>query len=155
MPLDGPSSLLWVLTALSGSENTVTEFRLRSQDCPVSKEWNPANVFEVLASETAREVLVLASVEPMAARDLAEHCEASLPTIYRRVNVLVEYDLLEKETEFDPDGNHYNTYETTLDQLCIVIEDGDLSVDVQTERDLVDRFGGLWTDLERGAGGEP
>ena len=120
----------------------------------MSKEWEPETIFDVLASETAREVLAVASVRAVAADDLAEHCEVSLPTVYRRVNALVEYDLLDEQTELDADGNHYNTYETNLDRICISIEDGDMSIDIELQRDLVDRFGGLWDDLEEGAGGE-
>lgn len=113
----------------------------------MSKEWAPDDVFDVLASDTAREVLALASVRAVSADDLAEHCEVSLPTIYRRTNALVEYDLLAERTEIDEHGNHYKTFETTLDRLCVEIEDGTIDVDVETSRDLVDQFEQFIDDL--------
>lgn len=117
----------------------------------VSKEWEPADLFEVLADDTAREMLALASAQELAADEFADACGVSLPTVYRRVDALQEYDLLASETKIDTDGNNYETYETTLTEISITIENGD--VDVTVERDAVERFVELWTDLERGAGG--
>jgi DNA-binding transcriptional ArsR family regulator len=119
----------------------------------VSAEWDPEDVFDVLASESARRILVLASAEAMTAEDLAERIDASLPTVYRRANALVEYDLLTENTEIDTDGNHYRTFETNLERITVEIEGGDLEAEVELDRDLVDRFGDLWRDLE-GSGGE-
>ena len=119
----------------------------------MSKEWEPDDVFDVLASDTAREVLALASVRAVSADDLAEHCEVSLPTIYRRTNALVEYDLLAERTEIDDDGNHYKTFETALDRLCVEVEDGTLDVDVQITRDRVGQFEQFIDDLGPGTDG--
>jgi predicted transcriptional regulator len=114
----------------------------------VSKEWQPADLFEVLCSDHARRILIAAEDEPRSAQDLAEHCETSLPTIYRRVNALVEYDLLEESLAIDPSGNHYKTYETNFEQVRFAIEQGGFAAAVDLKRDLVDRFGALWEDLE-------
>lgn len=106
-------------------------------------------VFDVLGSGVAREILAVAAAEPVAAEYLAEASGASLPTVYRRVNALERHGLLRSETRIDPDGNHYNAYETAVRRVALVIEDEDVSVEVEPERDMVDRFEAFWTDLER------
>ena len=65
-------------------------------------QWNPDNVIEVLASSESRRILAAASVRPVSAEELEVICEVSLPTVYRRINVLVEYDLLSEEQAIDP-----------------------------------------------------
>lgn len=111
-------------------------------------EWDPESVFDVLGNEHVRQILALASVEPVSADDLADHTDASQPTVYRRVNVLQEYDMLTEETELDDEGNHYKTYRTTLERVCFDVEDGGFTVDIQLRQDAVERFSEVWTDGE-------
>nr|WP_264474849.1 helix-turn-helix domain-containing protein [Salinirubrum litoreum] len=118
----------------------------------VSKEWEPENVFDVFGSERARQILVLASVEPVSAEEIADRLDTSLPTVYRRVNAMVEYDLLAEDTAIDADGHHYTTYETKLQELCVEIEEGGFTIDIEYRRDLVDKFGDFWGDLGDGDG---
>lgn len=114
----------------------------------MSKEWNPNDIFEVLASEHARKILAAASVRPVSAQELKNICETSLPTVYRRVNALITYDLLSDHLEVEPDGNHYNTYTSDLKEVRIRVEDGGLNVNIEIQKDSVDQFGELFSDLE-------
>lgn len=114
----------------------------------MSKEWEPETIFDVLGSERARRILSIASVRPVSANELASAIDTSLPTVYRRVNALVDYDLLKEETTIDDEGNHYKTYETNLQRVCFEVDDGGFTVDIQLRRDMVDRFEAFWSDLE-------
>jgi hypothetical protein len=40
----------------------------------MSKEWEPENVFDVLGCEIARQILAVASLQPVSAAELAQHC---------------------------------------------------------------------------------
>lgn len=114
----------------------------------MGKEWDPETIFDVLGSERARRILSIASVRPVSADDLATALDASLPTVYRRVNALLDYDLLTEDTQIDAEGNHYKTYETNLQRICFEVDDGGFTVDIQLRRDMVDQFEDFWTDLE-------
>jgi hypothetical protein len=63
----------------------------------VSKAWDPDDIFDVLASEDVRRILVATSVRPMSAKELADICDRSLATIYRRIQAMEDYDLLSEE----------------------------------------------------------
>ena len=89
----------------------------------------------------------------MSARELADICDRSLATIYRRVQAMEAYDLLSKEPTVDPDGTQYNEYESDLNEITISVEEGELTVDIDIERGTVDRFAELIEDLEQA--GEP
>lgn len=115
----------------------------------VSKEWDPDTLFDVFGDELARHVLVLASEEALSAEDLAAHCEASLPTIYRRVDTLEELDLLQARIHVDGDGNQYREFETALKRVNFAIDAGGIDVEIGLRRDLSDRFEAFWDELER------
>lgn len=112
------------------------------------KQWEPTNVFDVFGDRLARRVLVLTSERPLSVDALSEHLDASPPTIYRRVNTLIEYDLVTSQQQVDENGHHYRTFETTLKRIAFEIEDGGYNIDVQMRRSLVDQFEAFWSDLE-------
>jgi Fe2+ or Zn2+ uptake regulation protein len=116
----------------------------------VSKEWNPNDVFDVLASEHARKILAAASIRPVSAQELKNICDTSLPTVYRRVNALITYDLLSDHLEIESDGTHYSTYTSDLNEIRVRVEDGKFNVNIEIQKDSVDQFGELISDLETG-----
>ncbi len=115
----------------------------------MSKSWDPDDIFDVLASEDVRRILVATSVQPMSAKELADICDRSLATIYRRVDAMTEHNLLSEELTVDADGTQYNEYRSDLNEITISVEAGELTVDVDIERDTVDRFAELIEDLEQ------
>lgn len=111
------------------------------------KEWEPVNVFDLFGDDLVRQILVLASERPFSADELASHLNSSSPTMYRRLNALSEYDLITERQQIDPGGNHYKTYQTTLNSVTFEIENGGYNIDIQMRQSLVDQFGDLWTGL--------
>ncbi|WP_101297941.1 winged helix-turn-helix domain-containing protein [Halegenticoccus soli] len=110
---------------------------------------DPADVFRLLDDEYARTILVETSREPLSAKDLSERCDASLPTIYRRVDDLRTLDLLVEHTKLDPSGNHYTLYESTVEHIDIEIRNGELDVTLTHHEDVADRFTRVWEDIRR------
>lgn len=95
----------------------------------------------LLEDQTAREILIETSQEPMSANTLKEHCEASGPTIYRRLERLREADLIVEQTHPDPErGHHRQVYTPNLDRITIELENGDLSVQITYQEPMADRF---------------
>jgi AcrR family transcriptional regulator len=74
--------------------------------------------------EYARAIIRHASEDSLSARDLMDRCDASKATIYRRIDRLEEYDLLESRLEHDPDGHHRRLFAATLDEVTITVTDG-------------------------------
>jgi DNA-binding HxlR family transcriptional regulator len=120
------------------------------------KEEDAVAVLELLHDEYARDILTETSTEPMSATELADACDASLSTIYRRVDELDRRNLVRTETEYDPDGDHYEVYEAAVDHVGFDIEDGTWSLDVsRTDRDAgaetgADRFTRAWEGIRGG-----
>ncbi|MFP9192704.1 winged helix-turn-helix domain-containing protein [Natronosalvus vescus] len=113
-----------------------------SEDAPLS------DILALLDDEYARAILTETSVEPMSASTLSDRCDASLPTIYRRLDRLRECGLISEQTELAPDGNHYSVYEASLERLELTLEDGTLSLEVtRREEDVADKFTRLWEGM--------
>ena len=104
-------------------------------------------ILDTIGDQHAREVLAAISREPKSAKALAEECDLSLPTVYRRIEMLDEYDLVTNETLVADDGNHYKVYESNFESTVITLEDDEYKVRIYREENLPDRFSQLWDDL--------
>ena len=114
----------------------------------MSEDTELSTVLAVLDDEYARDILTHTSVDPMSASTLSDRCDASLPTIYRRLERLEECRLVTEETELAPDGNHYSVYSANLDHLELDLEDGELSLEVTyRDEDVADRFTRMWEGM--------
>lgn len=105
-------------------------------------------VLAILDDEYARRILIAASEEPMSVDRLTDRCDASPPTIYRRIDRLEDKGFLDEYQELDPDGHHYKTYSTRLERVAIEIAEGSMELDVyRRDEDPADRFTRLFEDL--------
>lgn len=114
----------------------------------MGNEWTHASLFEVFGDDLVREILVMASEGPVSAETIADHAEASKPTVYRRLDTLEELELVEADRRVDPDGNHYREFVTTVKRIAVEIEDGGVEIDLRIRRDVSDRFEAFWSELE-------
>lgn len=112
------------------------------------KEWSPANILDVFGDSIARAALVLASDQPVTVKDLADQLDVSDPTIYRRIDPLVEANLLREHQQVDAKGNQPCRYETMLEQVTFEVGTDGYTVDIQVKQNLVEDFESMWSDLE-------
>ncbi|WP_312911984.1 helix-turn-helix domain-containing protein [Natronosalvus caseinilyticus] len=109
---------------------------------------NPAAQLDVLGDECARTILVAASEGPRTAKELTERTDCSSATIYRRINNLLESELLAECIRFEPDGTHTTAYESTVDRVQVEIGETGITVstgpghDTETEPSVQARRGG-------------
>lgn len=112
------------------------------------KDMTAETVGELLEDEYTRTILAETSTKPLSAAELADRCDASSPTVYRRVERLQEFDLLESEQKLDPDGHHYRLFAARLEQVTIELADGSYRVSVdRADEDAVERFTKLYEGL--------
>ncbi|MFH5798768.1 ArsR/SmtB family transcription factor [Haladaptatus sp. CMAA 1911] len=114
-------------------------------------------LLDVLSDEYARKILAATSIKPMSAKQLADECEMSQPTVYRRVERLQAHGLLEEQTKIRTSNNHYSVYTATLSEVSIELDTGSFEAAVtrtddesfpgEGETDTADRFKKMWEDL--------
>ncbi|ACV11621.1 transcriptional regulator, ArsR family [Halorhabdus utahensis DSM 12940] len=104
-------------------------------------------VLDTIGDQHAREVLAAVSQSPKSAKQLSEELELSLPTVYRRLEILEEHELVSDQTSVAEDGNHYKVYESNFESTVIRLEDDEYQVRIYRSENLPDRFSQLWDDL--------
>lgn len=102
----------------------------------------------LLEDEYARAILRHTSSERLSATALADRCDTSKATAYRRIDRLQDHDLLESYQELDPDGHHYETFAATFAELTVTLEDGRFEVTVDRRTDPADQFTDLLDQLK-------
>ena len=102
----------------------------------------------LLEDEYANAILIHTSEREMSAPELSDACDASVSTIYRRIERLQEHDLLAERLNLDRDGHHYRTYAARLDRITIELTDGAFEVEVAYRPETAaDRFTDLFEGL--------
>lgn len=105
------------------------------------------DILDTIGDPYARDVLASICREARSAQELAEDLDHSIQTIYRRIDLLEDHDLVTSRTVISDDGNHYDVYESNFNSALISLEDDEYDVRIYREENLPDRFGGLWDEL--------
>ena len=86
----------------------------------------------LLEDSYARRLLAVLSSGPHRGRELAEACEFSRPTVYRRLNRLEAAGIVGSELRIDPGGNHCKEFFIQRNTVEVTIADGSLTVTVRS-----------------------
>lgn len=129
------------------SHHVVTAGAVRQPHVVGSTCVDSNTIFAALDDETARAILARTSEEAVSARELAEHIDVSVSTIYRQLESLRDSNLVIEETKLDPKGNHHHVYRTDIARIEVELEDGEFRTAVERREDAADRFTYLWESI--------
>lgn len=111
----------------------------------VSYEPESEVVLDLLGDKYARTILRATDGAAKSADELQTDHDISRPTISRRVNRLVDQQLLTEGTEIDAEGgHHFHVYEAAMDRLIVRLVDGEFDVQIELRGDAADRFTRMW-----------
>jgi len=113
------------------------EIRNRGMEAKEVGDGSGQEVLDTIGDEIARRLLIAVRKEPQSAKGLAESCELSLPTVYRRIDALMDHGLVTERTVVADDGNHYKEYRCNFDSTVISL--GDQQFDIEIHREENDR----------------
>lgn len=103
----------------------------------LANEWTPDTVFDVLADERVRSILIATHNRPRSAKDLDNELNASQSSIYRRLDLMVRFGLLQEKTKVDAEGHHYSVYEPNFENIDTRIEGGNVLVRIHMDDESV------------------
>ncbi|MFB6255626.1 MAG: helix-turn-helix domain-containing protein [Haloplanus sp.] len=114
-------------------------------DGDVADDPDLATLVDLLDDEHVRTILAATSAAPLSAAELSDRCGVSTSAVYRRVDRLVDADLLNERTRPRSDGHHEAVYLATLERFELRVADGELDWTVErTETDVADELTRLW-----------
>lgn len=106
----------------------------------MGEECDVETIGSVLEDAVARSILVHARTESLSASALADRCDVSTVTIYRRLETLREHDLVVASTVPERDGNHYKVYRTNVRRLTVSLTDEGFDLEIERSDTPADRF---------------
>lgn len=102
-------------------------------------------VVDLLSDRHVRTILSATSMKPCSATELAERCDASTQTIYRRLERLEETGLVSDRVRARDDGHHDTVYTARLEHVSITLHDGEFEFTIEhTHPDPADELTDLW-----------
>ena len=121
-----------------------------ARDLSVSESPELEAVLDALDDADAR-TIIRSLDEPMTASQLSETCDIPLSTMYRKLDLLTDAELLDEGTQIRADGHHATTYEVAFDAVRIELTDGrEIEVQVEgRERRPDQRPAELWSEVRR------
>lgn len=109
-----------------------------------------ATVVSLLDDECARDILVATSTASLSATELGERLDASLSTVYRRLERLHDAGLVVEGTRPRADGHHDTVYSADLDEFTVSLADDGMEFELRRRReDVAGRLARRWDDLKR------
>ena len=106
-------------------------------------------ILDTMGDTYARQILATLSERSHPAKELAEICDISLPTVYRRLDQLEAHDLVTSHTEVDEDGNEFKLYDCNFQSTVISLDDEyEYDVRIYRRQSLPGRFSQLWDELQ-------
>ncbi|WP_435334613.1 helix-turn-helix domain-containing protein [Haloarchaeobius sp. TZWWS8] len=115
----------------------------------MADEQDAEAVLALLGDATVRTILAAASREALSAKELGAVCDTSVSTVYRRVDELVDHELLVERTRIEDGGTHVSVYETAVRGFDVGLEDGAWAVEPNRREDAAGRFTNIWEDIRR------
>lgn len=94
----------------------------------MGEESEDVGVLDALGDEEARRLLASVSERPRSAKDLAAEHDLSLPTVYRRLDLLMDNGLVSSQMFVTEDGAHYKVYEASFRRAVVDLADGEYGV---------------------------
>jgi DNA-binding transcriptional ArsR family regulator len=85
-------------------------------------------VLDVLADEYAQSILAELRDGAKPAQELVDACEASRPTVYRRLDALEDAGVVDASVALDPDGHHRKEFSVALEAVTLDLADGAFAV---------------------------
>lgn len=106
----------------------------------MSVTYRAADVAGLLENETSRCILVAAHAEPQSVSALTDCCDASKPTVYRRLEELQACDFVLEETKIEPDGNHHPVYRMNVSRVSFEVTGDGVEFTIDRDEPMADRF---------------
>ncbi len=113
------------------TETTASRYAGATQDTTDDTTVSPGTVIALLSDEYARAFLGAIRTEAKSARELAEECDTSRSTAYRRLDRLQEAGLVAEHLECEPGGHHRRTFTATVESIGVELGESGFETEVE------------------------
>ena len=120
----------------------------------VSDNSKALEVVKALSDEYSRKIVLAIISKSLSIEEISKEQHIPISTCYRRVHELQSYGIIRVDrTIIQDDGKKFACYRASFKNASINLESGELKVDVEPNRDPVDRLHDMWSSVR--ASGKP
>lgn len=105
------------------------------------------SLLDAVHNDTSRQILTYTSETERSAEELAELIDVTQTTIYRKLEELVENDLVLERIHVDSSGDHYHEYRAAIDEVHVRILGEEVQVEVSRNEEAADTFTRVWESI--------
>lgn len=117
---------------MSSSQSNRSSSSGDANDSRTESTTTPTTQLDVLGDECSRTILVATCDQARTAKELTGRTDCSSATVYRRINDLLDGELLEECVRFEEGGSHTTAYRASVDHLRVDIDPNGIDVSVST-----------------------
>jgi predicted transcriptional regulator len=111
------------------------------------EEQTVEGILDALGDAEARRILSTINPEALSVKEIGERLDLSLPTVYRRLDMLESCDLVAARTLVAENGNHYKVFECNFQSTVISLEGEEFKTEVYHREGFPERFSSLWDEF--------
>lgn len=111
------------------------------------EEQSVEEILDALGDAEARRILATINLEALSAKEIGERLDLSLPTVYRRLDMLESRDLVVAQTLVAENGNHYKVYECNFESTVITLDGEQFKAEIRHGEDIPGQFSNLWDEF--------
>ena len=118
----------------------------------VSDEGKAIEVIRALSDEYCRKIVFSIITTSLPIEEISREQNIPISTCYRRIHEMLHFGIVRPDrTIIREDGKKYVCYKSAIKNARILLESGELKVDVEVNRDPADRLGYLWSSVRNTA----
>jgi DNA-binding Lrp family transcriptional regulator len=114
----------------------------------VSDENKAMEVVRALSDEYSRRILVSIISRSLPIEEISREQNIPISTCYRRIHEMLLFGVIKPDrTIIREDGKKYVCYKSAVRNVTILLESGELKVDVVINKEPAERLGQLWSEV--------
>lgn len=98
----------------------------------------PEELLEILADPKSRAIIAAVVNEQLSVAEIADHCDLPLSTTYRKVDTLVEKDVIDDGLRVNESGSHEHEYSLRMRSVSTGFRVDD-AVEIEVSFDAMER----------------
>jgi len=111
---------------------------------------------KVLADEYSRKIVLSIITKSLPIEEISKEQHIPVSTCYRRIHEMLEYGIVRPDrTIIQPDGKKFVCYKSSFKNATILLESGELKIDLVSNRDPADKLSDIWSTMRPKTSSEP
>jgi len=118
----------------------------------VTDESKALEVIKALSDEYSRKIVLSIISSSLPIEEIAREQDIPMSTCYRRIHEMLKFGIIRPDrTIIRGDGKKFVCYKSAIKNATILLDSGQLKVDVVVNKDPAEKLGAMWINVRNSA----